>query len=227
MGRKQTYPTLSTILPNDPFPPLAAREESKLNSKALSSRAQRDTGFDMTPQAPTVFRWEIAGAIFIVVAGSALHFAFDWTNRWWPIAVFAAVNESIWEHLKLAFWPGLLWAAVTFRAVGVSVSENLSIKCITLLLTAFLIVGIFVSYTHILGRNILILDIGTFALAVFIGQVASALLIIRRVNNRELARLGLALLFVQLAAYSLFTFYPPDLWLFLDSRTGTVGIPTQ
>lgn len=118
-------------------------------------------------------------------------------------------------------------AAVTFRAVGVSVSENLSIKGITLLLTACLIVGIFVSYTHILGRNIFILDIGTFALAVFIGQVASALLIIRRVNNRELARLGLALLFVQLAAYSLFTFYPPDLWLFLDSRTGTVGIPTQ
>ncbi len=36
MGGKQTYPTLSTILPNDPFPPLAAREESKLNSKALS-----------------------------------------------------------------------------------------------------------------------------------------------------------------------------------------------
>jgi hypothetical protein len=131
------------------------------------------------------------------------------------------------EHLKLAFWPGLAWAATTFRAVGVSVSENLSIKGITLLLTACLIVGIFVSYTHILGRNILILDIGTFALAVFIGQVASALLIIRRVSNSELVRLGLALLFVQLAVYSLFTFYPPDLWLFLDSPTGTVGVPPR
>ena len=212
------------MLPNDPLLPLAAREESKLNSKALSSRAQLDTEFDMALQARTVFRWEIAGAIFIVVAGSALHFAFDWTNRWWPIAVFAAVNESIWEHLKLAFWPGLFWATVTFRAVGVSWSENLSIKGVTLLLTACLIVGIFVSYTQILGRNILILDIGTFALAVFIGQLASALLIIRRVSNRKLVRLGLALLFVQLAAYSLFTFYPPDLWLFVDSRTGTVGI---
>jgi hypothetical protein len=181
----------------------------------------------MALQARTVFRWEIAGALFIVVAGSALHFAFDWTNRWWPLAVFAAVNESIWEHLKLAFWPGLFWAAVTFRAVGLSWSENLSIKGVTLLLTACLIIGIFVSYTYILGRNILILDIGTFALAVFIGQLASALLIIRRVSNRKLVRLGLALLFVQLAAYNLFTFYPPELWLFVDSRTGAVGILTR
>jgi hypothetical protein len=178
----------------------------------------------MALQARTVFRWEITGALFIVVAGSALHFAFAWTNRWWPLAVFAAVNESIWEHLKLAFWPGLFWAAVTFRAVGVSWSENLSIKGVTLLLTACLIVGIFVSYSHILGRNILILDIGTFALAVFIGQLASALLIIRTVKDRKPVRLGLALLFVQLAAYSLFTFYPPNLWLFVDSRTETVGI---
>jgi hypothetical protein len=95
---------------------------------------------------------------------------------------------------------------------------------VTLLLTACLIVGIFVSYSHILGRNILILDIGTFALAVFIGQLASALLIIRTVKDRKPVRLGLALLFVQLAAYSLFTFYPPEFWLFVDRRTETVGI---
>jgi hypothetical protein len=181
----------------------------------------------MTLQPRAIFRWEIAGAVFIVIAGSALHFAFGWTSRWWPIAAFAAVNESIWEHLKLAFWPGLVWASATYRAVGLSWSENLSIKGITLLLTACLIVGIFVCYSSILGRNILVLDIGTFVLAVFIGQFASALLIIRKVRRRELVRLGLTLLLTQLAAYSLFTFYPPDFWLFVDTRTGTVGIQAR
>jgi hypothetical protein len=169
----------------------------------------------------------MAGAIFMIVAGSALHFAFSWAGYWRPIALLAAVNESIWEHLKLAFWPGLVWAVATHRAVGVPRSENLSIKGMTLLLTAILIVGIFMSYTHILGRNILVLDIGTFILAVLTGQVVSSLLIIRRVRKRTLLRLGQVLLLAQLAAYGLFTFHPLDFWLFVDSRTGIVGIPPR
>ena len=42
-----------------------------------------------------------------ILAGSALHFLYDlWPN---PLtAVFAPVNESVWEHLKLLFWPFLL-----------------------------------------------------------------------------------------------------------------------
>jgi hypothetical protein len=54
--------------------------------------------------------------------------------------LFAA--ESIWEHLELAFWPGLVWVAAAHRAIGVSRPVNLSIKGMTLLLAAILIVGI-------------------------------------------------------------------------------------
>ena len=37
-----------------------------------------------------------------ILAGSALHFLYDlWPN---PLtAVFAPVNESVWEHLKLLY----------------------------------------------------------------------------------------------------------------------------
>ena len=47
----------------------------------------------------SILLWELAGIIFIVVLGSVLHFAFEWSGRWTPIAPIAAVNESVWEHL--------------------------------------------------------------------------------------------------------------------------------
>jgi hypothetical protein len=53
-------------------------------------------------------RWELVGIAAIFLTGSALHSVFDWTGHWRPIAWFAAVNESVWEHFKLAFWPGVL-----------------------------------------------------------------------------------------------------------------------
>jgi hypothetical protein len=54
--------------------------------------------------AKTALRWELAGIVSIILAGSTLHFAFEWANYWRPAALIAAVNESTWEHLKLGFW---------------------------------------------------------------------------------------------------------------------------
>ena len=179
----------------------------------------------MTSRSRSILRWEITGAIFIIVVGSALHFVFSWTGGWRPVAVIAAFNEYIWEHLKLAFWPGLLWALLPREGLGLPLLERLAAKGFTLILTAVLIVTIFISYTAVLGHNLLILDIGTFVLAVLIGQIVSAVLGIYGIPGSALLMLGLSLMVIQLTAYALLTYYPPDLWLFVDSRNGLRGIP--
>ena len=179
----------------------------------------------MTSRSRAILRWELTGAIFIIVVGSALHFVFGWTGGWRPVAVIAAVNESIWEHLKLAFWPGLFWALLPRRDLELPVLERLATKGFTLLLTAFLIVSIFTGYTAILGYNILLLDIGIFVLAVLIGQIVSALVGIYGIAGSTFLVLGLSIVIVQVTAYGLLTYYPPDLWLFVDSRNGLRGIP--
>jgi hypothetical protein len=179
----------------------------------------------MKPRSRAVIRWEFTGALFMVLVGSALHFVFVWTGGWRPVALIAAVNESIWEHLKLAFWPGLFWALLPQRGYDLHVRERLAAKGTTLALTAVMIVVVFKSYTAILGRNLLLLDIGTFVLAVFAGQIVFACLAIRGLRGPVLRTLGLTLLIMQLLAYAFFTFYPPDFWLFVDSRTGLRGLP--
>ena len=71
----------------------------------------------------TVRSWETIGVLFIVLAGSALHFVFEWTGYWRPVAWLAAVNESVWEHFKLAFWPSLFFAVVEYAAIRKSANN--------------------------------------------------------------------------------------------------------
>ena len=179
----------------------------------------------MTPRSRAILRWEITGAIFMILAGSALHFVFGWTGGWRPVALIAAVNESIWEHLKLAFWSGLFWTLLPQKGLELSLLERFATKGFTLGVTEVLIVAIFKSYTAILGHNLLLLDIGTFVLAVMIGQTVSAAVGIYGKLATAPLRVGLSLFIIQLTAYAFFTFYPPDLWLFVDSRNGLRGIP--
>ena len=58
--------------------------------------------------------WELGCVFWVCAAGSALHFAFELSEYWRPMAFFAAVNESVWEHLKMYFWPGLFFALVQY-----------------------------------------------------------------------------------------------------------------
>ena len=54
----------------------------------------------------------LSGILFTISAGTALHFLFDWSGRLIPAALIAPVNESVWEHLKLLFFPFLLFSAL-------------------------------------------------------------------------------------------------------------------
>ena len=51
------------------------------------------------------------------VLGTAAHFFYDWFPT--PlIGLFTPVNESIWEHLKLLFWPTILAGVWLARKSG-------------------------------------------------------------------------------------------------------------
>ncbi len=52
--------------------------------------------------------------VIAVLAGTGLHFLYDVCPA--PlVGLFAPVNESVWEHLKLFFWPTLAAAFVLTR----------------------------------------------------------------------------------------------------------------
>ena len=171
-----------------------------------------------------ILLWEVGGIIFIVVLGSLLHFAFEWSGGWTPVAAIAAVNESVWEHLKLGFWPALAYAVLEYNRFGKSASNFFFAKTLGIYLIPITIVVLYYSYTAILGYGLLIVDIVIFVEAIIVGQLVSYRLLIAsplpgRLNRfAPVALVALSILFV------LFTFYPPQLPLFRDSVTGAYGI---
>ena len=54
-------------------------------------------------------QYELIGFFVVVVLGIAFHFAYDFSNNSTIIGIFTPINESVWEHLKLLFYPYLLY----------------------------------------------------------------------------------------------------------------------
>ena len=171
-----------------------------------------------------IIAWEMTGFVLISLAGSFLHFVFELSGEWPPAALVAAVNESVWEHLKLAFWPALVYALIEWPIFGKRVKNFWTAKAVGLFAMPLVIVSLFYGYTAWAGHNVLWLDISLFFLAVFAGQMLSWRIMLRRPVSSGIKTAAAILLVLMIAAFSFLTFFPPRCPLFQDPRTGQYGI---
>ena len=171
--------------------------------------------------------YELAGIAFIIVFGSILHFTFEWAGHQAIVGVFSAVNESVWEHLKLGFWPAIVFALIEFKYLKKSTNNFLFAKTIGIYLIPIIITVLFYSYTAILGESILVIDILTFIIAVIVGQLVSYRLLTWKTLPYNLDKVSLIALILLGLAFVLFTFYPPQLPMFQDPITGEYGIASH
>ena len=171
-------------------------------------------------------KWELAGIIFIIILGGLLHFVFDWSGQWRPLALIAAVNESVWEHLKLGFWPALVYALVEYRYFGRLASNFLVAKTVGICLIPITIVVLFYSYTAVM-EDTLVADLLIFVLAVVIGQLTAYRLLLLQPFPGRYHILALVAMVCLIAAFGLLTFYPPRLPLFRDPVGGGYGIAEE
>lgn len=172
----------------------------------------------------SIFTWELSGIVVIFLSGSVFHFLFAWLGEWPPAALISAVNESVWEHLKLAFWPGLIYGLIESPFLRAKTKNFWVAKTCGLFTMPVIIVSVFYGYTALTGSHILWLDIALFALAVIAGQMISFVLMLRqpfRPKTRIVASVTLVLMIV---VFSLFSYFPPRWPLFRDSSTGQYGI---
>jgi hypothetical protein len=168
--------------------------------------------------------WQLFGAIFIVLLGSFMHFLFELTGNWAPIGAIAAVNESVWEHLKLGYFPLIIFALIEYKFLKKSFNQFIVAVASSAIIIPLVIVVFFYSYTTILGGDSLFFDILSFIIAIFIGQYVSyRVLLIEKVGSRY-AILALIILIAFGASFVFFTYFPPQLPIFQDSTTSGYGI---
>lgn len=54
-----------------------------------------------------VYQW--IGIVVVCILSVPFHFLYEWLGENTVVGLFFPINESIWEHLKLVFWPLLVW----------------------------------------------------------------------------------------------------------------------
>ena len=172
-----------------------------------------------------VYRWEILGIFLIVGFGTTLHFWFEWTDYWRPMALVAAVNESTWEHFKMAFWPGVVFALIEYPFIKEETNNFALAKFSSLLAMPIITMILFYGYTALIGTHLLWVDVIVFILSVIGGQWLSLLILTKTVELKpiiqKLALVGLALMVL---AFSFLSYYPLENFLFAHPETGEYGI---
>lgn len=172
-----------------------------------------------------VARWQLGGFLFVCAAGTALHFLYQWSGESVAAAPFAAVNESVWEHMKLLFWPMLLWAGAERAVLGGYSRGFWPAKALGTLLGLALIPALYYTYTGTLGVSVMWVDIAIFFVAAAAAFLAETRMLARDWRCRGGARASaLVLLLLLSAAFVLCTFVPPRFPLFRDPVTGFYGL---
>lgn len=167
-------------------------------------------------------KWEIWGAIISIVFGSLLHFVFEWSGGSHFVALFGAVNESTWEHLKLAFWPTFIFSVIEWFYFGRETRNFCWANFVKLFSMPIIIILLFYGWLAIFPDNF-IWDISIFIVAVIIGYYLSYK-IIKSEKRFGPEILWTILILAGLAKFSLFTYFPPHIFLMHDPVEGGYGI---
>ncbi|MBQ8747435.1 MAG: hypothetical protein IJZ08_06170 [Clostridia bacterium] len=167
--------------------------------------------------------WQLFGFAVTSLSGTLLHFLYDWTGESVPAAPFSGVNESTWEHMKLLFWPMLLFAVVQrffFR-------DTVSFWCIKLrgiLLGLLLIPVLFYTYNGAVGRSPDWLNIAIFFVAAAVSYIYETRLFAQESVRCRFPKFAFAVLLLIAVLFIVFTFAAPKIGLFQDPLTGKYGI---
>ena len=171
--------------------------------------------------------------LFISILGTLLHFTWEWSDRNPFVALFSAVNESTWEHLKLLFFPMLLltllelfFSRTCFQASSRkssarfssphTLSADLAARTVGILSGMFFITAGYYTLLGVIGKNYDVLNI----LLYFAGVLFALWIENRQYRTRFASKIppvvpAFILLLLTLAFFC-FTFQAPDIGLFRE-----------
>lgn len=166
---------------------------------------------------------QMAGFLFTAVLGTFFHFFFDLTGGNVVAALISAVNESIFEHMKLIYYPMLLFALLQYRKFGKQTANFWCVKLAGILVALVLIPSLYYLYTGALGVSADWFNVTIFFIAAAAGYWIETKLFINGYNCRARQSVCVALILAVGVIFTVFTFLPPRIPLFRDPLTGTYG----
>lgn len=158
-------------------------------------------------------QYTLCGIIFTVITGTLMHFVYNWSGNNFLVSLIAPINESTWEHMKLLFFPMLIYNMLGLNKLNKSYPCAISSFSFGTLLGTFLIPVLFYTYTSILGSHFLWIDIAIFIFCIIIAFVSSYYLTIN-CCLKDYKPLLLFLILIMTLCFFIFTYYQPNFFIF-------------
>jgi surface polysaccharide O-acyltransferase-like enzyme len=161
----------------------------------------------------------------LFIIGSTMHFVYEWSRHNRKVAIIAAVNESYWEHIKIAFWPLFILYIIEFALGGWRIASFIPAKTIALYVVVIFMISSVFAYKHFTKRNILALDIGLFGLTITIAQILGINLLRELSPSLLTVTISMFFLIFIVTAFVQFTLKPPtEPDIFKDPITNKYGL---
>lgn len=155
--------------------------------------------------------------IFTATVGTLLHFVYDWSGQSPIAAIFSAVNESVWEHLKLLFWPVAVLSVVQFFTVYKDSQSFMLSRFVGMICGMVTIITVYYTVSGVTGS-----ELGFFNVLLFYAAVILTFVLDRvfRKNGLFGGRysniIGFILFAVLAVLFSVYSFNPPDAGIFKE-----------
>ena len=123
------------------------------------------------------------GILWTIVLGTLSHFFYQWSHENILIGLFSPVNESVWEHLKLLFFPALTYMFIEQKAMGKAMPGLFGKNLLGIFAGLLVMPLLFYGYTAFSGKSILWVDIGIFCVCVLL-----TFLLPYELRNRQISK---------------------------------------
>ena len=164
----------------------------------------------------------IISFLIISTIGTLSHFLYDISNHNKIVGLFSAVNESTWEHIKIALTPTLLWGLVDGFIYGANPNYFLA-KFVSLFSIIIIMPLLYYGHKAIIKREIFILDIISFYIVIISSQYLFYIILKMKEIPFVSSYLGCIGIFLLFGGYMIHTLMPAKSFLFKDPLTHKYG----
>lgn len=154
---------------------------------------------------------EIGAVVFTIIVGFIAHSAYERSGYNKLLGYFVPTRESVFEHLKLIFYPALFYAAVQILTVGWVYPNFLTAKVFGITAALLSIIVLHYGYTAITKKSVVAIDIAVFIIAAILASVFTLVFLKTEKTNNTAAILTLIVL---ITSFTIFSYHPPKFVLF-------------
>lgn len=154
--------------------------------------------------------YEFIGILFIIFISLCLHFTYELSSKNPIIGLFSPINETIWENLKLGFFPIIFYSIVENLTIKNHVKNFFTAKAISSIFLNLFTIIILIS-RNILGKNISsIMGICIFIIGSILAQLISIKILTLDNHYPVINLLSFLFLFIIILMFFVYTVNPLD-----------------